>query len=67
MKIQILPNWCKKLGLLLFTIASVLNGGLNFIDTSKIDTDENGLISLINAFSGGAFNYGIDFLAILAM
>lgn len=34
MKIQILPNWCKKLGITLFIIASLLNGSLNFINNS---------------------------------
>ena len=34
MKTQILPNWCKKLGLILFIFASLLNGSLNFINNS---------------------------------
>lgn len=84
MKTQILPNWCKKLGLILFIIASLLNGSLNFIhnsiykystrlpgiDTSKIGTESdsgNGILGLLNAFSGGGISYGIDFVAIIAM
>lgn len=34
MRIHILPNWYKKLGLILFIIASLLNGSLNFINNS---------------------------------
>jgi len=67
MKTQILPNWCKKLGLLLFIIASLLNGSFNFINNSFNPNDDNGLLGLLNAFSGGAISYGIDFIAILAM
>jgi len=32
MKIQILPNWCKKIGLILFLISSIISGGDDFID-----------------------------------
>ena len=32
MRIQILPNWCKKLGLTLFVIAFIVNGGFNFLN-----------------------------------
>ena len=32
MKTQILPNWCKKLGLIVFIIFSFLSGGNDFID-----------------------------------
>ena len=67
MKTQILPNWCKKLGLLLFIVASVLNGSFNFINNSFNRNEENGLLAILNAFSGGAISYGIDFIAILAM
>jgi hypothetical protein len=80
MKIQILPNWCKKLGLIFFIIASLLNGSLNFINNSTnkynitgINTSElaiqtdNGLLGLLNAFSGGGLSYGIDFFAIIAI
>ncbi|CAI8212502.1 MAG: Uncharacterised protein [Formosa sp. Hel1_33_131] len=80
MKIQMLPNWCKKLGLILFIVASTLNGSLNFINNSinkygisGINTSElgeqsnNGLLGLLNAFSGGALSYGIDFFAIVAI
>ena len=68
MKIQILPNWYKKIGLILFIIASLLNGSLNFFNTSQKVTElDNGIQGLLNAFSGGALNYGIDFIAIIAM
>ncbi|KAB1155258.1 hypothetical protein F7018_12330 [Tenacibaculum aiptasiae] len=68
MKIQILPNWYKKIGLILFIIASLLNGSLNFLNTSqKVTESGNGIQGLLNAFSGGALNYGIDFIAIIAM
>jgi len=82
MKTQILPNWCKKLGLTLFVIASLLNGSLNFINNSinkynvsgvhtfELETqsnNDNGLLRLLNAFSGGAISYGIDFFAIIAI
>ncbi|PWK16876.1 hypothetical protein [Xanthomarina spongicola] len=80
MKTHILPNWCKKLGLILFIIASLLNGSLNFINnsinkykisginTSEIGTEsDNGILGLLNAFSGGGLSYGIDFVAIIAM
>ncbi|MCF2873358.1 MULTISPECIES: hypothetical protein [unclassified Tenacibaculum] len=68
MKIQILPNWYKKIGLILFIIASLLNGSLNFLNTSQKVTElDNGIQGLLNAFSGGALNYGIDFVAIIAM
>ena len=80
MKIQISPNWCKKLGLILFIIASLLNGSLNFINNSTnkfnitgINTSElaiqtdNGLLGLLNAFSVGGLSYGIDFFAIIAI
>ena len=80
MKIHILPNWCKKLGLILFIIASLFNGSLNFINnsinkykmnginTSELGTEsDNGILGLLNAFSGGGLNYGIDFVAIIAM
>ena len=66
MKTQILPNWCKKLGLIFFIIASLLNGSLNFINNS-IDKSDKGLSGLLNTFSGGGLNYGIDFFAIIAM
>ncbi len=68
MKTQILPNWCKKLGLTLFIIASLLNGSLNFINNSinkygvsGINSSElgeqssNEILVLLNAFTGGAF------------
>lgn len=32
MNIQILPNWCKKLGLLVFIVFVVLAGSIDFID-----------------------------------
>lgn len=80
MKTQILPNWCKKLGLMLFIIASLLNGSLNFINNSinnngvsGINSSEfgeqssNEFLALLNAFTGGALSYGIDFLAIIAI
>ncbi|WP_299434708.1 hypothetical protein [uncultured Maribacter sp.] len=80
MKTHILPNWCKKLGLILFIIASLLNGSLNFINNSinkykisginayEIGTEsDNGILGLLNAFSGGGLSYGIDFVAIIAM
>lgn len=80
MKTQILPNWCKKLGLILFIVASTLNGSLNFINNSinqygisGINTSElgeqsnNGLLGLLNVFSGGALSYGIDFFAIVSI
>lgn len=80
MKTQILPNWCKKLGLILFVVASLLNGSLNFInnsitkykmsgvDASEIGTQSsNGILGLLNVFSGGGLSYGIDFFAITAM
>tara|TARA_B110000908_G_C10118007_1_gene386279 strand:- start:357 stop:809 length:453 start_codon:yes stop_codon:yes gene_type:complete len=79
MTIQILPNWCKKLGLILFIVASLLNGSLNFINnsinkygisginTSELGEQPNGLLTLLNAFSGGALSYGIDFFAIVAI
>mgnify|MGYP006104374823 CR=1 FL=1 len=80
MKTQILPNWCKKLGLILFIFASLLNGSLNFINnsinkykisginTSEIATEsDNGILGLLNAISGGGLGYGIDFFAIIAM
>lgn len=35
MKTQILPNWCKKLGLILFIIFSFLGSGDDFIDGVK--------------------------------
>ena len=80
MKTQILPNWCKKLGLTLFIIASLLNGSLNFINNSinkygvsGINSSElgeqssNEILVLLNAFTGGALSYDIDFLAIIAI
>ncbi|AWH74806.1 hypothetical protein DCS32_11750 [Dokdonia sp. Dokd-P16] len=80
MKTYILPNWCKKIGLILFIITSLLNGSLNFINnsinkykmsginTSEIGTEsDNGILGLLNAFSGGGLIYGIDFIAIIAM
>lgn len=80
MKTQILPNWCKKLGLILFIIASLLNGSLNFINNSinkyglsGINSSElgeqsnNEIFGLLNAFTGGALSYGIDFLAIVSI
>lgn len=80
MTTHILPNWYKKIGLILFIIASLLNGSLNFINnsinkykisginTTEIGTQsDNGILGLINAFSGGGLSYGIDFIAIIAM
>jgi len=32
MKIQILPNWCKKLGFLIFLVTSIISGVGDFID-----------------------------------
>ncbi len=80
MKTQILPNWCKKLGLILFIVASLFNGSINFITNSinklglpGINTDElgeqssYGIVGLLNAFTAGYFSYGIGFLAIIAV
>lgn len=80
MRIHILPNWYKKLGLILFIIASLLNGSLNFINNSvnkyKISRtntfemgtkSDNGILGLLNDFSGGGLYYGINFAAIVAM
>ena len=35
MKTQILPNWCKKLGFLIFIVFTFLGGGDDFIDGYK--------------------------------
>ncbi|MEE9364951.1 MAG: hypothetical protein V3U92_20305 [Cellulophaga sp.] len=81
MKIQVFPNWCKKLGLLFFIIASLLNGSCNFINNSilkyeltGIDSNqleslspENGIRGILNAFTGGAIPILIDFIAIIGM
>ncbi|MFK5890128.1 MAG: hypothetical protein QM486_05295 [Flavobacteriaceae bacterium] len=32
MKVQILPNWCKKLGFFIFLVTSIISGGDGFID-----------------------------------
>ena len=32
MRIQILPNWCKKMSLIIFLIASILSGGDDFVN-----------------------------------
>lgn len=67
MKTHILPHWCKKLGLILFIIASLINGGLNFINNSGLGKNDNGLLGILNAFIGGGLSYVIDFVAIIAM
>ncbi len=80
MKIQILPSKYKKIGLILFSIASLCNGGINFIansiykyktlENTTINMEEfydNSFLTLLNAFSGGGLLYGIDFFAILAI
>lgn len=81
MKIQILPNWYKKLGLIIFFFATVMNGGINFLSSSKlyriqgIDINsiakshghDGGIRALLTAFTGGAFPYYIDVVAILGM
>lgn len=78
MKTQILPNWYKKLGLIIFFFATVLNGGVNFLSSSKIyrisgiDIGKSveydgGFRGLLSAFTGGAFPHYIDVLAIIGM
>ena len=65
MKTQILPNSSKKLGLFVFLLATLLNGGFNFIGT-KTNSD-NGIVALINAFSGGGLFYSINLIAIVGI
>lgn len=81
MKTQILPNWFKKLGLVIFFFATIMNGGINFLNSSKlyripgIDVNsvgksieyDSGFTGLLSAFTGGAFPHYIDILAILGM
>jgi len=35
MKVQILPNWCKKLGFFIFLTTSIISGGDDFMDGLK--------------------------------
>ena len=65
MKTQILPNWGKRLGLSVFILATLLNGGINFFSTRT--NSDNGILGLLNAFSGGALFYSINFIAIVGM
>jgi len=52
MKTQILPNWFKKIGLIIFIIGSIIGGGDDFIDglTSSNPRNNNGIITM---FFGG--------------
>lgn len=79
MNFHILPNWAKKLGLSLFIIASLINGGFNFFNGTRtiqtIDADSlnkfnegaNGFRGLLNAFTGGGLILSIDLFAIIGM
>ncbi len=61
MKIQILPNWFKKVGLILFIVGSIIGGGDDFMrgwnsvdcnsQTSEINSQNN--YGLITIFVGG--------------
>lgn len=60
MKIHILPNWFKKVGLILFIVGSIIGGGDDFVrgwnsvdcncNTSEINSQNNG--GLITIFFG---------------
>ncbi len=63
MKIYILPNWFKKIGLTFFIVASLLNGSINFLNSSNklysidaplpgINVNELGIDSASNGFKG---------------
>jgi len=74
MKLQILPNWFKKVGLILFIVGSIIGGGDDFADgfstalprDSKINFHENGIIT---AFVGGENTthifYALSFIGML--
>lgn len=79
MNFQILPNWSKRLGLIFFITASLINGGINFFKVSKtiqgidptsfgkLNEDESGFRTLLNAFIGGGLNTSIHIFAIVGM
>lgn len=77
MRFQIFPNWSKKIGLVFFITASLINGGVNFfkapktiqgIDATSLNIlNENGFRTLLNAFTGGALMNSINIFAIVGM
>jgi hypothetical protein len=69
MKTQILPNWCKKIGLILFIIGSIISGGDDFIDgymTSYTKTFHQGS-DIFKSYFGANIIHFFSVLSIVAL
>ncbi len=69
MNIQILPNWSKKIGLIVFFISSVISGGDDFIDgymTSYTKTFHQGS-NIFKSYFGANTIHFFSILSIVAL
>lgn len=57
MKVQILPNWCKKLGFFIFLTTSIISGGDDFIDGLRSGWDDYGSVNKSEYVSNLFSNY----------
>jgi hypothetical protein len=67
MNLQVFPNWCKRLGFIMFIVFLFLDGGdhlLNSFSESLI-VDNKGIFGLLQAFTGGGKIF--DILIILGL
>ena len=68
MNTQILPNWCKKLGIILFIVGTVLGGGDDFIDgLNGIPYKSNEGSKIFSNFLGENLTHLLEVLGILGM
>lgn len=68
MKTQILPNWCKKLGIIVFIVGTFIGGGDDFIDGCKglpYNTAEGS--KLFSNYFGETIVHYIEVLGILGI
>ena len=78
MKTQILPNWCKKLGVVIFIVFSFLGGGDDFNEGFKsgynsyspsrnhiVDTNENS--ATISSYFGETLTHFFEILGVLGI
>jgi hypothetical protein len=67
MDLQILPNWCKVLGFIVFIIFLFLDGGDHFLNSfsENVIYENQGILGLLQAFTGGGKVF--DLLIILGL
>lgn len=67
MDLQIFPNWCKRLGFIVFIMFLFLDGGDHFLNSfsENVIYENEGILGLPHAFTGGGKVF--DLLIILGL